>query len=514
MPTGFVSLDALPLTPNGKVDRKALPAPDVAAEREHVAPQSPVEEAVSGIFAEVLKVSADRVGARDGLFELGGHSLLATQVVSRVRATFGVDLPLRALFEAPTPAELAALVEAALRAGAGVEAPPIVRAPRDGAMALSFAQERLWFLQQLDPGDVSYLVPTAIRLGGALDREALAQAFDELLRRHEVLRTRIVVVDRSSVAVVDEGFRLDLPLVELSALPEAEREAALRDAIAAELRRPFDLSATPPIRARLFALGDEDHVLLVVIHHIATDGWSMDVLRRELAELYEALHAGRASALPALPVQYADYAAWQRSWLSGEVLERQLAWWKKHLEGAPAALDLPTDRPRPSVMSHRGGRQSFALPLALSGALGALARREGATLFMVLLSAVDVLLCRYTGQRDVVVGTPIAGRTHAETEGLIGFFVNTLALRAEIRDEEPFRELLARVRGACLGAYAHQDLPFERLVEELRPVRDLSRTPIFQAMLVLQNAPRESHATAGPRGGAEWRRRATRRSSI
>jgi amino acid adenylation domain-containing protein/non-ribosomal peptide synthase protein (TIGR01720 family) len=496
VPSAFVVMDALPRTQNGKVDRKALPAPDVTADVEHVAPEGPVEEAVVRVFAEVLRIPADRVGARHGFFELGGHSLLATQAVSRLRETFGVDLPVRALFEAPAPADLAARIEAALRAGAGVDLPPIVPVPRGGPMVLSFAQERLWFLQQLDPGDVSYLVPSAIRLGGALDRGALARALDAIVQRHEVLRTRIVMVDGAPRAVVDDGFHLDLPIADLAPMPEAEREAAVRGAIAAEMRRPFDLAA-PPIRARLFALAGEEHVLFVVMHHVATDGWSVGVLQRELSALYQAFHAGQPSPLPALPLQYADYAAWQRGWLSGEVLDRQLAWWRAHLAGAPAALDLPADRPRPAVMSHRGARHPFSLPASLQAALVALARREGATLFMVVLAAFDVLLSRHAGQGDVVVGTPIAGRTRAETEGLIGFFVNTLALRAEIRDDEPFRDLLARVREACLGAYAHQDLPFERLVQDLEPARDLSRTPVFQAMLMLQNAPQEAGAAGG-----------------
>jgi amino acid adenylation domain-containing protein/non-ribosomal peptide synthase protein (TIGR01720 family) len=499
VPSAFVALDRWPLTPSGKVDRRALPAPGLPAGRDHVPPRGPVEEAVARVFGDVLGIDPRRVGAQDGFFELGGHSLLATQVVSRVRTTFGVELPVRALFEAPTPADLAARIEALLRAGAGVDVPPITPAPRGGPLPLSFAQERMWFLHGLDPHDAAYLVSGTLRLEGPLDRGALGRALDETVQRHEVLRTRFALVDGRGAGVVEEGLHLALDVVDLTVLPAAEREAALAEAIAADARRPIDLEAGPPIRVKLFAIGAEDHVLLVVIHHIATDAWSMGVLQGDLAALYDAFHAGRPSPLPALPIQYADYAAWQRTWLSGALLDRELAWWKAHLAGAPLALDLPTDRPRPPVMSHRGGSRTFTLPPALHRALDALARREGATLFMVLLAAFDVLLARHAGQRDVVVGTPIAGRTRAETERLVGFFVNTLALRVELSDDEPFRGLLARVREACLGAYAHQDLPFERLVEALNPPRDLSRTPVFQVMLALQNAPQEDEARGGLR---------------
>ena len=417
-----------------------------------------------------------------------------------------MELPLRALFEAPTPSALAARVEAALREGAGVEVPPIARAPREGPAALSFAQERLWFLEQLEPGDVSYLVPAAIRLDGALDRDALARALDEVLQRHEVLRTRFATVDGSPVAVVDEGFRLALPVVRLSALPEAEREAALRDAIAAELRRPFDLSAgaadpRAALRARRRGAraprGDPPHR-----HGRLVDGCAAARARRALRGAPRRAGAGAAGAagpvrrLRGLAARVADGRGARAAARVVEGAPRRGARGARDA-GGPAAARRDV-APRPAAVLHP------AIGIS-QGALAALARREGATLFMVLLSAFDVLLFRYTGQRDVVVGTPIAGRTRAETEGLIGFFVNTLALRAEIHDEEPFRALLARVRETCLGAYAHQDLPFERLVEELNPARDLSRTPLFQVMLVLQNAPRESPTTVGLRAARRGR---------
>jgi amino acid adenylation domain-containing protein len=501
VPSVFVALPALPLTSNGKVDRKALPAPDAPVAQEQVAARGPVEEAVCRIFAEVLKLDPARVGAHDSFHELGGHSLLATQAIVRIHATLGVDLPLRALFEAPTPAELATRIEAALSKGAGPAAPPIAPAPRDGPMALSFAQERLWFLQQLEPDDVSYLVPVAIRLDGALDRGALARALDEVVRRHEVLRTRVARVDGSTgpVAIVDEGFRLDLPVVGVADLPGAEREAALREAIAAEMRRPFDLAASPPIRARLIALGETDHVLLVVIHHIATDAWSMGVLSREVSALYTAFAAGRPSPLPALPVQYADYAAWQRGWLTGEVLAEQLAYWKEKLAGAPPWIELRTDRPRPAVRTSRGRRAAVVISPELADGLRELGRREGATLYMTLLAALGALLYRVSGQADLVLGAPIAGRTRAEAEGLVGLFLNALALRVTLTGDLPFTTLLARVKETCLGAYAHQDLPFERLVQELSPERDPGRTPLFQVVFNLQNTPVGGGALPGLR---------------
>jgi amino acid adenylation domain-containing protein/non-ribosomal peptide synthase protein (TIGR01720 family) len=488
VPAAFVTLDAMPLTPNGKVDRRALPAPEAGAlaAREYVAPRGPVEETLAEIFAEVLRVPVERVGAHDGFFELGGHSLLATQAVTRIRAALGVELPLRTIFEAPTPADLATHVAAAT---AGSAAAPITRIARGPAMPVSFAQERLWFIHQLDPADPSYAVPFPLRLEGALDRDALSRALTEIVRRHEVLRTTFALADGLPVAVIHEPAPLPMEVVSLAELPETEREGALARALFDEARKPFDLAAGPVLRVTLFALAPEDHVLSVVMHHIASDGWSIGVLSREIATLYDAFAAGRPSPLPDLAVQYADFAAWQRGFLAGEVLDRQLAYWKQRLAGAPRALDLPTDRPRPAVPSHRGAIRSFSLGAEATAGLHALARREGATLFMVLLAAFDVLLHRWSGQTDIVVGTPIAGRTRAEIEPLIGFFVNTLVMRADLGDEPTFRELLARVRQDALAAYAHQDMPFERLVQEIEPERDLSRTPVFQVMFALQSAP-------------------------
>ncbi|XYI03830.1 non-ribosomal peptide synthase/polyketide synthase [Sorangium sp. So ce1128] len=489
VPAAIVTLEAMPLSPNGKVDRKALPAPDrarIEQDRAFVAPRTAAEELLAEIWSEVLGV--DRVGADDSFFAVGGHSLLATQVLSRVRRAFAVDLPLRALFEAPTLAGLAGRIEAAKRAGAPVP-PPLAPAPREGELPLSFAQQRLWFLDQLEPGSAFYNVPLALRLTGPLDAGALERSFLEIARRHEALRTTFLTDRGRARQVIAAEPAVTLATVDLSALAGEAQEAEVARRAAAEAEQPFSLTDGPLLRVTLLRLSRSEHVLLATMHHIVSDGWSLGVLLRELSALYGAFCAGRPSALPALPVQYADYAVWQRRWLSGDTLDRELAYWKQQLSGAPAALDLPTDRPRPPVQTYRGATCPVALSPELSSAVARLGRREGVTLFMTLLAAFQVLLHRYTGQHDVVVGSPIAGRTAAETEGLIGFFVNTLVLRTDLSGEPSFVDLLRRVRDVTLGAYAHQHVPFERLVEALSPERDLSRSPLFQVMFALQNAP-------------------------
>jgi amino acid adenylation domain-containing protein len=502
VPSAFVAVDAFPLTPNGKVDRGALPAPEREEAAAFVAPRTPAEEVLAGIWAEVLH--RERVGVDAGFFELGGHSLLAMQVISRARAAFGVEVPLRALFEAPTVAALAGRIEALRGAGAAA-APPIERVPRDarGALPLSYAQQRLWLVDRLEPGSAAYNIPEAVRLPGALDTAALRAGLDALVRRHEALRTVFAEQDGEPVQVVLDPAPLPLPVLDLGGVPQAERERRAERLAREEARVPFDLARGPLLRTTLLRLGEEDHVLLLTMHHVVSDAWSMDVLVREVLALYRAFSRGEPSPLPELPVQYADYAVWQREWLSGETLERQLAWWRERLAGAPPLLELPVDRPRPAVFSHRGAARSLRIDAATADRLRALGRDEGATLFMTLLAGFAVLLGRWSGQADVVVGTPIAGRTRRETEGLIGFFLNTLALRTDLSGDPTFRELLARVREATLGAYAHQDLPFERILEELQPVRSLSHTPVFQVMLNLQNVAEED--TAGQGGGSgEW----------
>jgi amino acid adenylation domain-containing protein len=500
VPAAFVVLERLPLTPNGKLDRRALPAPEYAAGADrYVAPRTPAEEVLAGIWAEVLRL--ERVGVTESFFELGGHSLLATRVISRVRQLFGVEVPLRALFEGPTVAELAVRVEEVRRAGLPV-LPPVVPMERTGALPLSFAQERLWFIDRMEPGSAVYNIPMAWRLGGALDRAALERALGEIVRRHEALRTVFREVDGSPVQVVAPFGGFALPVEDLSGLGEADRETAVGRRAGEEAERPFDLAAGLLVRAGLLRLGSEDHVLLLSMHHIVSDGWSMEEFFRELSALYEAYREGRESPLPELAVQYADYAVWQREQLAGEVLDRQLAYWRERLAGAPELLELPTDHPRPPVQTYRGASVPVELSPALLERLQAVGRSEGTTLYMTLLSAFQVLLSKYAGSEDVVVGSPIAGRTRAEVEGLIGFFVNMLVLRADLSGDPGFREVLGRVREATLDAYAHQDVPFEKLVAELQPERSLRHAPLFQVMFALQNAEDGEGALPGLKVGS------------
>lgn len=488
VPSTFVMLDTLPLTPSGKVNRRALPAPDLARpelDKSFIAPRTPTEEVLVGIWAQVLGV--ERVGIYDDFFELGGHSLLATQIISRMRQTFGVELPLRRLFETPTVTGLAQSVEAARQAAQGLSAPPLRPVPRDGDLPLSFGQQRLWFLDQLEPGSAAYNVPAAVRLKAQLNVAALEQSLNEVVRRHEVLRTTFATVEGQPVQIIAPSLTLTVPVIDLQALPEAERETEIQRLLTEEAQQPFDLARGPLLRPTLLQLSAEEYIVSLTMHHIVCDGWSAKVLVRELAVLYVASCAGQPSPLSALPVQYADFAHWQQQWLQGDALEAQLAYWKQRLAGAPPLLALPTDQPRPIVQTYRGATHSLALPKTLTEGLKALSRQEGVTLFMTLFATFQTLLHRYTGQEDIVVGTPIANRHRAETEGLVGFFVNTLALRTDLSGNPLFSELLKRVREECLEAYAHQDLPFEKLVEELQPERDLSRHPLFQVMFVLHN---------------------------
>ncbi|MES1244220.1 MAG: amino acid adenylation domain-containing protein, partial [Acidobacteriota bacterium] len=491
-PSAVVPLAELPRTPHGKLDLKALPAVEPAREAEDAGgslPRGAVEELLAGIWAGVL--GRDRVAVGDDFFAVGGHSLLATQVVARVRSAFGVDLALRELFEAPTLEGFAARVEQALRSGAGLAAPPIVPVPRDRDLPLSFAQQRLWFLDQLDPGNPLYNIGIALRVRGPLDVRALVRSLEEIVRRHEVLRTVFRDPrDRSGAPaqVVMPPAPLELPRVDLSALDPARRAEAPLQLAAEQARRPFDLARGPLFRVLLARLGEGEHAVLFTLHHIVSDGWSMRNLVAELGALYPAFAAGEPSPLPALAVQYADFADWQRRWLDGEVLDAELAHWRERLAGSPPFLELPADRPRPLAQRFRGGLVPLAFPAHRE--LRAFARREGATLFMLILAGLQTLLSRYTGQKDLCVGTPIAGRNRRETEDLIGFFVNTLVLRADLSGGPAFRALLRQVRETALQAHAHQDLPFEKLLEHLAPPRNLSYSPLFQVMLDLHNLPR------------------------
>ncbi|QXE10353.1 amino acid adenylation domain-containing protein [Pseudomonas sp. AN-B15] len=478
VPTAFVKLAALPLTANGKVDRKALPAPDLAAlfTREYAAPEGEVETALAQIWADVLQV--ERVGRQDHFFELGGHSLLAMRMVSQVRQRLGVELALSDLF---ANAELAAVASVLSEAGRCAQ-PQIVPVPRDGALPLSFAQQRLWFLAQMEGANTAYNIPVALRLRGRLDDAALQRALARIVARHETLRSRFAQFNDEAqvlIAPVDTGLLLRIEDLRQHPQPEETLQALIQG----EASGPFDLQDDPLIRGRLVRLADDHHVLLLTLHHIISDGWSMGVLTRELMALYQAFSHGQPDPLPPLALQYTDYAVWQRRWLSGEVLLRQSEYWQQTLAGAPALLMLPTDRPRPAQQDYAGSSVAVVLDERLSAGLKALGQRHGVTLYMTLMSAWAMLLSRLSGQAEVVIGSPVANRTRAEIEGLIGMFVNTLALRIDTSGELSVEALLARVKAQTLQAQAHQDLPFEQVVEITRPVRSLAHSPLFQTLL-------------------------------
>ncbi|WP_408890052.1 amino acid adenylation domain-containing protein [Myxococcus faecalis] len=490
VPSAILSLDVLPRTPNGKVDRKALPAPSqatLARQVEAEAARTPVEELLAGIWAEVLGGNA--FGLHDNFFEQGGHSLLATQVISRVGRAFGVELPLHALFETPTLRGLAEKVTQELRTRRGVSIPPVRAAARGDTVPASSAQARLWFTQRMDPTGVSYNTPFALELKGRLDVPALEKSLQALARRHEALRTTFREVDEALVQVIHAFEPRPLPVVDLGGLPESEQEQRRQETLDANIRTPFDLEHGPLLRQVLIRMGEEDHLLLLTLHHIVSDGWSMGVVVQELGRLYAAFRDGLESPLEELTLQYADYALWQRQWLQGETLERGLTYWKQQLGSSSGELVMPTDRPRASATHHRSAIQRARVSAALVSQLDALCRREGVTLFMTLLATWNILLRRYSGQVDINVGTPIANRHRAEIEGLVGFFVNSLVLRTDMSDAPSFRALMHRVRDAALEAYAHQDIPFERIVEAVSPERRLDQHPLFQVMFALHNAP-------------------------
>ena len=488
LPNFVVVLDELPHLPNGKVDRRALPEPAAASGGAGRAPRGPLEEMLLDIWEEVL--AGEQIGVEDNFFELGGHSLLAMRLVSRVREATGVELLVRTVFDAPTVAGMAREVERRLRAADGAEVPALRPVPRpEGELfeaPLSFAQERLWFLDQLDPGSSAYNVPSALRVSGPLEPARLAHALTAVFERHESLRVSFPEVAARPVQRIAEPAEVALPEVDLSRLASAEREHTAQRLADEEARRSFDLGRGGVARLRLLRLADEEHVLLVTMHHIASDAWSLGILVREVTAFYEA--DGRPAHLAELPIQYPDFAHWQRRWLSGEVLERELGFWREQLGGVPV-LDLPTDRSRPAVQTTRGAAVSFELERDLAAAAGELCRRLRLTPFMLLTAAFGTLLGRYADQSDLALGTPIAGRERLETEALIGLFVNTLVLRLDLAGRPSFGDLLAQVRETTLGAYAHPDLPFELLVEELQPERSLSHSPLFQVMFSFQNVP-------------------------
>ncbi len=486
VPAAYVRLERLPLTANGKLDRRGLPAPegDAYARRGYEAPEGEVEQTLAQVWAEVLGV--ERVGRHDHFFELGGHSLLAVQVVSRVRQVLGLEAALGDLFALPVLADFAAFLGKASR----IDLPVIGPAPGTERLALSFAQQRLWFLYQMGSAGTAYHIPIRLRFRGELDRPALNRALDRIVARHEALRTRFPTMHGEPVQRCIEVEESALTLVEHDLGGHPGAEAELRRLMEDEARAPFDLEQGPLIRGRLVRIGDEDRVLLLTMHHIVSDGWSTGVLVRELGVLYGAFRRGDADPLPPLPVQYADYAAWQRRWVDGEVLREQAAYWRETLSGAPELLEVPADHPRPARQDHAGDSIGFSLGGELTAGLKALSQRHGTTLYMTLLAGWAALLGRLSGQEDVVVGTPTANRGRREVEGLIGFFVNTLAIRVELSGSPTVGELLGRVKARALQAQQHQDIPFEQVVELVQPARSLAHSPVFQVMFAWQNAPR------------------------
>ncbi len=512
VPSHFVLLESLPLTTNGKIDRKALPAPSarraeadegvVAPEfieellagassrnvagisRRSVRPQTETEKAVAAIWTEVMRV--ENPGIHDDFFDVGGHSLLAIKIISRIRDVFDVDLPTQSLFEHPTIAGLAACVTG-LRNTKG-SGQSIERRRSVGPSALSFAQEQLWFAHEMAPGSPVCNVVDMMRFAGRYNPEALRKTLQELVRRHEALRTVFRYESGRPVQEILPDVELAFTEIDLSSLRGQDRDREWKRIVQEETRKPFDLSQPPLFRVAMVHLGNEDHKLLLTVHHIISDEWSMELIHHEFAVLFDAFSRGQASPLSELHVQYADFSAWQREWMQGEVLDRQLTYWKKELAGAPLVLELPTDKPRPAVQSFRGATEIFELPSELSEQLKAMGREQQATLFMVLEASFVALLHRYTGQDDILVGTPISGRTHSEIENLIGYFLNTVVLRAQFSERMSFRALLQQVRERALGAYAHADMPLDRLVAEVSPERDASHSPLFQVMFVLHNA--------------------------
>jgi amino acid adenylation domain-containing protein len=487
IPAAFVSLEAMPLTANSKVNRRALPRPEKVRPElgtEYVAPLTEVEKSLTEIWSEILGIK--QIGVQDNFFELGGHSLTAAQVMSRIRDQFEVELPLRALFETPTVSHLADLVfENKVKKTKVSSITTVARG--DEGLPLSFAQHRIWFLDKLDPNSSAYHILAAHRLSGRLDATALEQSFNQVIQRHEVLRTKFIVVDHEPRQVIDPALNIPLTVFDLSKLPKPEKNKEVAQHVSQLQHQPFDLSKDALIRTSLLCLGQEEHVLVVVVHHIVSDAWSMNILFRELSQYYDAYSTGETASLPELPIQYADFAAWQRNWLQGEVLQSQITYWKQQLSESPSFLSLPSDNPRPAVQTFRGGQYSLELPKDVSKALQVLSRQENTTLFMILLTAFKLLIYRHTRQDGVVIGTPIANRNRIETEGLIGFFISTLVLYTPFKENFTFRELLAHEREIVLGAYDYQDIPFEKLVEELRPERDLSHTPLFQIFFNMTN---------------------------
>ncbi|MEH2037880.1 amino acid adenylation domain-containing protein [Nostoc sp.] len=488
IPSAFVVLDKIPLTPNGKIDRRALPAPKKIQNLEENTSLTltPVQEMLTGIWAEMLGIK--QAGIHDNFFELGGHSLLATRVISQIRKAFKVELPLRCLFESPTVAELAKEIEKITQADLKVKLPNIVQTSRTGTIPLSYAQQRLWYLNQLEPNNTAYNVFDAVRIIGSLKISALEQSLNEIIRRHEILRTNFILEGGQPIQAIAPSLNLELPIIDLSKLLDTQKEQTVQKLVNEEAQKPFKLNIDPLLRVTLLCISETEYVLLFTMHHIVSDGWSMGVLIKELVALYEAFSLTKPSPLPEMLIQYADFAIWQHQWLQEEVLEKLLTYWQQQLQNLPT-LKLATDYPRPITPTYQGSAQTFRLSSILSKQIKVLSNKQGVTLFMTLQAVFATLMHYYSGQDDIVIGTDIANRSQGETEGLIGFFVNQLVLRTKFDSNPSFQEILERVRAVTLDAYAHQDLPFDKLVEAINPERNLHITPLFQVKLIFQNTP-------------------------
>jgi len=488
VPSQVVIVDEIPKGPTGKVQRAGLAellAPKLRPE--YVAPRNPVEVALAGIWTELLQV--DRVGVHENFFELGGHSLLGTRVMSRIRQIYGKELPLHVLFEGPTIAEMAMRLQEIPEGAEVTGFPQLRRVTREGKLPLSLAQEGLWVLDQMEPGLSTFNVAIACGVTGNLDMEILRAALTEIVRRHEVLRTTFPSLDGQPVQVISTECRVALPIEDLRGLPKSEREAHARRLAAKEARQPFNLATGPVLRFRVLHVDETNHILLITMHHIISDGWSRGLFMRELLTTYEAFSAHRPSPLPECPIQYVDYAVWERQNLRDSAMDAKIAYWKRRLAGPLPIIDLPADHPRPPVRTFRGATHALKLSGARTESLRTLSRREGVTLFMSLLAAFQTLLHRYTGLDDIIVAVPIANRGRVELESLLGLFANTLALRLDFARGPSFRDLLRRVKEMVLGAYANQEVPFVKLVRELQLERDLSRPPLAQVMFAFQNYP-------------------------
>ncbi|MEH2171960.1 amino acid adenylation domain-containing protein [Nostoc sp.] len=497
IPSAFVVLEEIPLTPNGKIDRRALPVPNILHLESEENPDitlTPVQEMLAGIWAEILGIK--QVGIHENFFELGGHSLLATRVISQIRKAFKVDLPLRYLFESPTVAELAKEIDKTTKAGLKFKLPNIEQTSRLNYIPLSYAQQRLWYLNQLEPNNSAYNIFNAVRVIGSLNIPVLEQSLTEIICRHEILRTNFILEKGQPIQVIAPYLNLELPIIDLSNLSDAERDKTAKNLTKQETEKPFKLDTDTLLRFKILRLTETEYLLLFTMHHIISDGWSIGILIQELVSLYKVFSLGKPSSLSKLPIQYADFTIWQHQWLQKEVLEKLLSYWQQQLRHL-STLKLPTDYPRPITPTYQGSAEPFTLSATLSQKIKVLSNKQGVTLFMTLQAVLVILMHYYSGQDDIVIGTDIANRNQGETEGLIGFFVNQLVLRIKFDGNPSFQEVLEIVRSVTLDAYAHQDLPFDKLVEAINPERNLYITPLFQVKLILQNTPKTALNISG-----------------